>query len=94
MCGCFVIGLGAFFPRIALVLIWIFSDWIQQAFESNWVIPLLGILLLPYTTLTYVLINLWWGPVTGFEWFFVVLAFFIDLGSYAGGARARGAQVA
>ena len=29
-----------------------------------------------------------WGPghhVTGFEWFFVVLAFLIDLGSYGGG---------
>jgi hypothetical protein len=27
--------------------------------------------------------------VTGFEWFFVVLAFFIDISSYAGGRRAR-----
>jgi len=27
--------------------------------------------------------------VTGFEWFFVILAFLIDLGSYAQGRRAR-----
>jgi hypothetical protein len=29
--------------------------------------------------------------VTGFEWFFVVLAFLIDLGAYTQGRRARGA---
>jgi hypothetical protein len=27
--------------------------------------------------------------VTGFEWFFVILAFLIDLGSWFGGRRAR-----
>jgi hypothetical protein len=27
--------------------------------------------------------------VTGFEWFFVVLAFVIDLGAYGGGRFAR-----
>jgi hypothetical protein len=33
-----------------------------------------------------------WGSgrhVTGFEWFFVVLAFLIDLGAYDRGRRAR-----
>jgi hypothetical protein len=94
MCGCFVVALGAFFPRVALALIWLFGDVVQRAFEGNWVIPLLGLILLPYTTLTYVLMWWWWGPVEGFMWFFVVLAFFIDLGSYAGGARARSGQVA
>lgn len=94
MCGCFAVALGAFFPRVGLLLIWVFTNWISRAFDGNWVLPLLGLLLLPYTTLTYVLIYHWWGPVTGFEWFFVVLAFFIDLGSYAGGARARSAQTA
>ncbi len=94
MCGCFVVGLGAFFPRIALALIWIFGTAVQRAFDGNWVLPLLGLLLLPYTTLTYVLIHWWWGPVNGFEWFFVALAFFVDLGSYASGARARSPRTA
>lgn len=94
MCGCFVVALGAFFPRVALALIWLFGDAVERAFDDNWVVPLLGLLLLPYTTLTYVLIWWFWGPVTGFEWFFVVFAFFIDLGSYAGGARARSGQPA
>jgi hypothetical protein len=30
--------------------------------------------------------------VTGFEWFVVVLAFLVDLGSYAGGDRSRRAR--
>ena len=52
--------------------------------------PLIGWFLLPYTTLVYVLIS-WWteGGVSGFEWFFVALAFFVDLGSYFGGYNRR-----
>lgn len=89
MCGCFVLGLGAFFPRVALAVIWLFTDHVQRAFNGEWVLPLLGLVLLPYTTLTYVLLYWWNRPVAGFDWFFVALAFFIDLGSYAGSARAR-----
>lgn len=92
MCGCFVVGLGAFFPRIALVLLWIFGDTVEKAFKGEWLLPLLGVILLPYTTLSYVLLNWWLGRVTGFTWFFVVLAFFIDIASYAGGARSRNYQ--
>jgi hypothetical protein len=88
MCGCFVVALGAFFPRIALVLIWIFTNWVQRAFSGEWILPLLGILLVPYTTLAYVALYAWLGEVTGFTWFFVVLAFLLDLGSWASGAQA------
>ena len=45
-------GLG---PRLALVLVWIFDDRIERAFDS-WVWPLLGLLLLPWTTLMYILV--------------------------------------
>lgn len=89
MCGCFVVGLGAFFPRIALALLWLFGDTVETAFKGEWLLPLLGLILLPYTTLSYVLLHWWLGTVTGFTWFFVVLAFFIDMGSYASGAQAR-----
>ena len=77
-------------PRVALALMALFNDEITKAFDGSWVIPLIGFFLLPYTTLTYVLIS-WWtdGGVTGFEWFFVAFAFFIDLGSYFGGYNRR-----
>lgn len=94
MCGCFVVALGAFFPRVSLVLLWLFGDTVERAFHDDWLVPLLGLILVPYTTLSYVLLNWWLGRVTGFTWFFVVLAFFIDLGSYASSARARSPRAA
>lgn len=91
MCGCFAILLGSAFPRLTLILIWLFSDIIRRAFDGEWVLPLLGILLLPYTTLAYVLV-FWftnYQPVTGFGWAFVILGLFFDLGSYAAAGQNR-----
>ena len=59
MCGCLVVAFGAMFPRVALVLLWFFSDWIQRAFSGEWVVPLLGLLFLPFTTLVYVALFAW-----------------------------------
>jgi hypothetical protein len=88
--GCFLALLALISPRLVLVILWIFSNLLSRAF-SSWVIPLLGFFFLPWTTLTYA--AFWdWGPghhVYGYEWLFVVLAFFIDLGAFAGGRRAR-----
>ena len=79
--------------RLVLFLLWIFSSVLSRAFDS-WIVPLLGFFLLPWTTLAYA--AFWdWGAghhVTGFEWFFVILAFLIDISSYAGGRRAQSAR--
>jgi hypothetical protein len=37
MCGCLVLVVGAMFPRFALVLIELFSDWNDRAFDSFWI---------------------------------------------------------
>jgi hypothetical protein len=51
----------------------------------------LGFLLLPWTTLAYaVMWDIGTNGVEGFEWFIVVLAFLVDLSSYAHSARSRG----
>jgi hypothetical protein len=88
--GCLLALLALISPRLVLVLLWIFSNVLSRAFDS-WIVPLLGFFLLPWTTLAYT--AFWdWGSglrVTGFEWFFVILAFLIDLSSYFGGRRAR-----
>lgn len=90
MCGCFVLLLGAFVPRVALFLMALFNRAIiSNAFDGSWVLPILGFFLLPYTTLVYVLLDYWNGGVNGFAWFFVVLAFFVDLGSYTGSYARR-----
>ena len=88
--GCLLALLALISPRLVIILLWLFSDVLSRAFDS-WIVPFLGFFLLPWTTLAYA--AFWdWGPgreVTGFEWFFVVLAFLIDLSSWAGGRRAR-----
>jgi hypothetical protein len=77
-------------PRLAIILMWLFGDLLGRAFDSA-IVPILGFFLLPWTVVGYAI---FWDVgsrgVTGFEWFFVVLCFLLDLGSYGGGARARG----
>jgi hypothetical protein len=88
--GCFLALLALISPRLVIVLLAIFSDVLSRAFDS-WFIPLIGFFLLPWTTLSYA--AFWdWGAgrhVVGIEWFFIGLAFLIDVSSWAGGRRAR-----
>jgi hypothetical protein len=87
--GCLLLLLASVAPRLVLVLMWIFGDLVVRAF-SGFVIPLLGLLLLPYTTLFYVLA---WSPVggvSGWGWFIVGCGFFLDIAHLAvGGASGR-----
>jgi len=46
-------------------------------------VPFLGFFLLPWTTLAYAVMWSSSDRVSGFEWFIVILAFAIDLGSHA-----------
>ena len=86
---CLVALLTLISPRLALFAVWLFSDLLSRAYD-DWIVPFLGFLLLPWTTLAYAVM---WsaGPngVEGFEWFIVILAFVIDLGSYASSNRQR-----
>jgi hypothetical protein len=87
--ACLVVLLAFISPRLALFAIFLFSDLLSRAFDS-WFVPLLGFFLLPWTTLAYaVMWSASTNEVTGFEWFIVVLAFLIDLGSWANRGRAR-----
>lgn len=86
---CLVVLLALISPRLALFAIFLFSDLLSRAFDS-WFVPLLGFFLLPWTTLAYAVM---WSSssnqVSGFEWFIVILAFIVDLGSYASRGRAK-----
>jgi hypothetical protein len=90
--ACLVALFALISPRVALFVVWLFTDWLSRAFDS-WIVPLLGFFLLPWTTLAY---SAMWvyghNGVTGFEWFIVILAFLADLSSWSGGRRAQTAQ--
>jgi hypothetical protein len=86
--GCLLALLAALSPRLALVLVWIFTNLVDRAFEG-FLLPLLGLIFLPLTTLIYVLAYRPVVGVTGWGWFFVFLGVLFDLGSYGGGAMSR-----
>jgi hypothetical protein len=86
--GCLVVLLAFLSPRLALFAIFLFSDLLSRAFDS-WFVPFLGFFLLPWTTLAYAVMWASSDHVYGFEWFIVILAFAIDLTSYARSDRLR-----
>jgi len=77
----------ALFSRIALLCVWIGTPLVGRAFHGGWLLPLLGILLLPITTLTYVLVYYIAGSVTGWGWLWVALAVLLDLAANSYPAR-------
>ena len=91
MCGvpCVAAVFAFISPRLAIIVVAIFSDILSRAYDS-WIIPLLGFFLLPWTTLVYALA---WDAnphhLTVFEWLLVAVAFLLDLGSYGFGRRVR-----
>ena len=85
----------ALFSRIALFVVWLTTPLVNHAFHGGWILPLLGLLLLPITTLTYVLVYYISGSVTGWGWLWVALAVLVDLAanSYPGRQAARARSI-
>jgi hypothetical protein len=87
--GCLIPLLAIISPRLALFVVFLFSNLLSHAFDS-WVLPLIGFFLLPWTTLAYaVMWSVGTHGVEGFEWFIVIVAFLVDLSSLAATDRQR-----
>ena len=76
-------------PRLVIVVLWLFSNWVVGVFDNLlWVI--LGFIFLPTTLLWYTAVQHWFGgewtlwPIVG-----LVIALLIDV-SPASGKRANG----
>jgi hypothetical protein len=86
---CLLAVFGAFFPRLAVLFIWIARPaYFTAAFGDLILWPLLGIIFLPFTTLIYVLL---WSPagLSGFDWLWLILAFVLDIGHLVGSGYAN-----
>ena len=82
-----LLGLLAFFaPRLVMVLLFLFSNFMGRAY-SGILIPLLGFFFMPLTTLTYAAAINWTGSVSGVYFFVVLIAALADLGIVGGGVR-------
>jgi hypothetical protein len=77
-------------PRLVFVLWWIFQPFRMQATFPNFFWPLLGVILVPWTTVMYVIV--FPGGINGFDWLWLGLALAVDVSTYVGNARARQMQ--
>jgi hypothetical protein len=81
--------LGAAFPRIAIVLLWFFTNFFQGVFQGI-INPILGFLFLPLTLLVYTYIDKTYGPhMTIVQLVCLFVAVIIDLGLVGGGRFRR-----
>jgi hypothetical protein len=87
---CLLALFGAFFPRLAFIIFWIARPvLVSDAFGNSWLLPILGIIFLPFTALVYVLLYHPGIGVVGWGWFWVGLAFILDLMHWFGAYSQR-----
>ncbi|HTX14732.1 MAG TPA: hypothetical protein VMD77_05505 [Candidatus Baltobacteraceae bacterium] len=87
--GCLLLIIFLAFPRIALVLLFLFSNYLQRAYHGL-ILPIIGFLFLPLTTLAYAWMVNTGQPTTGINLLILIVAVVIDLGGLGGGAYHRG----
>jgi hypothetical protein len=93
MC-CFLTIMVVLGPRAAVLIWWLINPLRFTAAFSTFILPLLGFLFLPWTTLMYLVV---WSPVfgvTGFDWVWLGLAFLTDIVSLTGGAYGNRDRIA
>lgn len=85
---CLLALLILLFPRIAIVVLYFFTNFFQGVYDSL-LLPLIGLIFLPITLLAYtwmVKIN---QPVDAFFAVVMIVAIVLDLGLLGGSARRR-----
>ena len=85
---CHLLILLVAFPRIALVLLFFFSTYLQRAYHGL-LLPILGFIFLPLTTLVYAWLvnsNL---PLAGVNLVILIIAVVVDVGGWGSGEYHR-----
>jgi hypothetical protein len=86
---CLTVIFSLFFPRLAMVAIWLCTSWFSIAFNGIlW--PILGFIFMPYTTLAYMaaMINNH-HSASGLWLVLVVFAALVDIGGHGHFTRRR-----
>jgi hypothetical protein len=87
--GCLT-GIIAGFSRIMLLMLWFARPVMMNTAFSTFILPCLGFLFVPFTTLMYVFLIQGVGRIEGLDWLWLVLAFILDIASIgAAGAANR-----
>lgn len=85
---CLIALAGLFFPRLVLVILFLFTGYLHAAYQTVlW--PILGFLFMPFTTLAYAVAMNAMGGMGGGGVVLVVIGVLLDLGSSGGAATAK-----
>ena len=85
---CFLLVAVLAFPRAALILMFLFTTYLQRAYHGL-LLPVLGFIFLPLTTVVYAWLINSHRPLEGINLLFLVLAVLIDAGGLGGGEYRR-----
>jgi hypothetical protein len=85
---CFLVVAILAFPRAILVLMFLFTTYLQRAYHGM-LLPLLGFFFLPLTTVVYAWLVNSGRHLEGINLLFLVLAVVIDAGGLSGGEYHR-----
>ena len=85
---CLLALLILLFPRIAIVVLYFFTNFFQGVYESL-LLPLIGLIFLPITLLAYTWMVKVNQPIDAFFVVVMIVAIVLDLGLLGGSARRR-----
>jgi uncharacterized oligopeptide transporter (OPT) family protein len=85
---CLFLMLILLFPRVALVLLFLFTHYLDRAFHSI-LLLILGFIFLPFTTLVYAWLINSSLPVAGINLLWLLIAVLVDLGTVGHGYSQR-----
>jgi hypothetical protein len=86
---CLFLLLILLFPRVVLVVLFLFTDFLTKAYHDTILVPLLGFLFLPVTTLVYAWMVNSGIATTGANLLWLILAVLVDIGAVGHGYSRR-----
>lgn len=87
--GCLMVLFTLVTPRFIMFLLWVFTDYLSNAFGSYfW--PLLGFFFLPTTTMAYAVAENEFHGIKGWGLVVLILGVMVDFGLLGGSGRAIG----
>jgi hypothetical protein len=86
--ACLLLILVVAFPRVVLILLFLLTNYLERAYHGV-LVPILGFLFLPLTTLVYAWMVNNSQPTAGVNLLILLVAVIIDLGGWGGGEYHR-----
>jgi uncharacterized oligopeptide transporter (OPT) family protein len=85
---CLLVLVLLLFPRVVLILMFLLSNYLQRAYHDL-IIPILGFIFLPLTTIVYAWLVNTHSPIEGINLLYLILAVIVDIGGLGGGESHR-----